>query len=114
MNRTFVALLAGLLLAPAAAAPAVASTGVPAQAGPIGTQASCSIYVPLKEHTLAYVVKDKAAVHTGPAENCYVHAHLAYGTDVVIQARYRNSANNLWYETDRGWIYSPYVEIYPR
>lgn len=62
-------------------------------------------------HALGTVVKDRAAVHDGPAGKCAVTRYLALNSRVEIYCDHVNDSGNLWYYTTTGWIYAPYVKV---
>ncbi|NEC32749.1 hypothetical protein [Streptomyces rubrogriseus] len=62
---------------------------------------------------LATVMKAGAAVHDGPLAKCPIQDRLgAGGTLTNVHCKYINDRyDNLWYWTEEGWVYSPYLEL---
>ncbi|MET9144575.1 MULTISPECIES: hypothetical protein [unclassified Streptomyces] len=92
------------------AVPAQAAQPAPASAPP-GVRERCGWAGPEVVYALGTVVKDRAAVHNGPAADCTVTGHRALNTGVEIYCKYTNTAGSLWYYTPVGWIYSPYIRV---
>jgi hypothetical protein len=90
-----------------------AAVSTPASATPTGADAAsadvCSWFPDGPRGPSVMVTSDQAATHSGPAAVCAVGDHLAFGTFVKVECKYSNSSGNLWYYTDRSWIYSPYL-----
>ncbi|MEU3183690.1 hypothetical protein ABZ707_05660 [Streptomyces sp. NPDC006923] len=105
MSKSVVAGLAGAVVALGLAV-------VPAQAQSAPTASELCGWAPRESLTaIGTIVKSKAAVHTGPGQECLVTEHRALNSPVEIFCKYRNSAQNIWYNTTFGWIYSPYIDI---
>ncbi|URM90462.1 hypothetical protein LUW75_11130 [Streptomyces sp. MRC013] len=90
-----------------------AQAGQPAPSGQSSRSASDSCGWRGEEvvHALGVIVKERAAVHNGPAAKCPVTRHLAHNRGVEIYCEHVNNSGNLWYYTTTGWIYSPYVKV---
>ncbi|MFI1789711.1 hypothetical protein ACH40D_14830 [Streptomyces olivaceoviridis] len=91
--------------------PAQAAQSAPAASPPRAVQANCGWEGPDVVHAEGTIIKDRAAVHTGPAAECRVTDHRSLNNGVEIYCKYTNTAGSLWYYTKFGWIYSPYIRV---
>ncbi|MEE1753812.1 hypothetical protein [Streptomyces sp. SP18CS02] len=112
----------GGVAAPAQAAPAPAATtqaaptrAVPTQAAlaaEAATLASCPSVSGGRGPIIvtSSVIKDRAAVHIGPAGACRTTGYLSVNSSIDLYCTYYNaSTGNLWEWTNKGWIWNAYV-----
>ncbi|MEV5085248.1 hypothetical protein AB0K74_43135 [Streptomyces sp. NPDC056159] len=91
------------------------SIAVPAHATPAETAsvlASCPSVSGSKFPLVvrSSVIKDQAAVHSGPAGACATTGYLAQNSSIDLYCTYKNtSTGNYWEWTNKGWIWNAYV-----